>query len=293
MRPFIFFLVFLIPTETVLSQVNDQQAYLLGVYDKVFIRTNKVDTVKVKSDVGGKTINRHFAFDSAGNLIYSSTVNRTGKTKHESHSQFNLLGERIFYKTIDFEKSESDSICFEQVYNGNKLVKESSSQGYLKEYFYNERGQLQKTINTNEEKIVAITLHSYDSFGHDIEHIWLQNDNKMVAKKLFDNLDRLIEYKEFSYGPNDSVGKLFLHKKLIYGANGKIAKEEYLGGYFDLDKDKEEYTYNQQGRLVKYMKGKDQQIFIYNSKGYLIKKVAPLFDGSMQSVETYNYTFRK
>ncbi|MGQ0739858.1 MAG: hypothetical protein ACT4OJ_12435 [Bacteroidota bacterium] len=294
MRHFLLFLVFSFLNYLAKSQVNDELTYLLGTYDKPFIKSNKIDTIKVEIHIAGDKLTRQLSFDTVGNLVYIATFNKKGQKVNEYYSRFNRFGDKIYDKQIDFENKPSDSIFFDRVYNETKQIKESSQElGYSREYFYNKNGKVEKTISANNDGDSTSTFHLYDTNGNEIELIWIQNGSKRVTKNVYDNLGRLIEFQEYFYEPSDTIGKLFLHKRLTYATNGKVSKIEYIGGYFDLEKDTQEYKYDQDDNLIVYNEGKEKKYFTYDAKGYLIKKEAPLLGGFANSVETYSYIFRK
>lgn len=275
------------------AQVNDDAAFINGSYDKSYVKSRQIHSVNIEIVSKGNRLVRQHNFDSIGNLIYTSTSNEIGQKLNESHSKYNQFGDKISTSRVSLNRNTSDSTSYERVYLSNKLIKESSGKiGYSKEYYYNDLGQLVKITTTNDHGVTTSTLHRYDDAGKEIESVWMQNRSKKITKNIYDNQGSLIEFIETFYEPSDTVGKLFLHKRLLYNANGKIVKEEYLGGYFDFDKDTKEYFYDNSGNLVQYKTDKEILNFTYDINGYLSKKETRL-NGMLNSVETYSYRLRQ
>ena len=237
----------------------------------------------------GHQLVRQHKFDSVGNLIYSSTSDETGQKLNESHSKYNQFGDKLCTIQIDLNDNEVDSTSYERDYRSNKLIKESCPEiGYSKEYYYNDLGQLVKTTITNEEGPTTSTFHSYDIKGNEIESVWTQNRSKKTTKNIYDNNDKLIEIVETFFEPSDTIGKLFLHKRLTYGPNSKISKEEYLGGYWDFDKETKEYKYDDVGNLIQYHEGQTTIKYTYDRNMRLLTKETARSNGAV-TMENYNY----
>jgi hypothetical protein len=277
-----------------IAQVNDDVAYRLGTYDKAFIKANKIASIKVEIAFAGTSYHRQYSFDKQGNLAYAATFNKKGQKANESYYKFNHYGDKIYEKDVDYRNNTSDSSVYDRIYNGNKQVRESSKQaGYSTEYVYNSNGQLEKTITNNSFGVSTSTVYSYDAKGHQTELLWTQNNTRKLTRNTYNNKGQLIEFQEQFYEPMDTAGKLFLHKRLTYAPNGKLAREEYVDGYRGLDKDNIEYTYDRKANLVVCQKGEEKRVYVYNDKGYLIRKETHLADSFDNSVETYSYSFSK
>lgn len=293
MNHFLLFVVFSFLNYAARAQVNDELAYRLGNHDKSFIKANKIETIKVNISFAGSSISRQHSFDSEGNMIYTATFNKKGQKVNESHFKFNRQGDKVYEKYSDLRNNTADSSFYERAYDGNKPIKESSEQaGYSTTYFYNSKGQLEKTLTNNNFGVATSTLYSYDSKGKEVELLWAQNNTRKITKNVYNTQGQLTEFEEHIYEAMDTVGKLFLHKRLQYATNGKLAREEYLDGYAGLDNDTIEYTYDRKGNLVLCKKGAEKRRFTYDSKGLLIKKETILADSFDNSVETYQYFFR-
>jgi hypothetical protein len=277
-----------------IAQVNDDVAYRLGTYDKSFIKVNKIASVKVEISFAGTSYHRQYSFDKQGNLTYTATFNKKGQKANESYFRFNRYGDKVYEKYVDFKNNTTDSSIYERIYNGNKQVRESSKQaGYSTEFFYNQKGQVEKTITNNRFGVSTSTVYSYDAKGNKTELLWTQNNTKKLTRNTYNNNGQLIEFQEQFYEPMDTAGKLFLHKRLSYAPNGKVAREEYVDGYMGLDKDNKEYTYDRKGNLLVCKKGEEKRVYGYNDNGYLIRKETHLADSFDNSVETYSYSFAK
>jgi hypothetical protein len=276
------------------AQVNDDVAYRLGTYDKSFIKANKIATVKVEISFAGTSYHRQYSFDRQGNLTYAATFNKKGQKANESYYRFNQYGDKVYEKFVDFKNNTSDSSIYDRIYNGNKQVRESSKQaGYSTEYFYNKNGQLEKAITNNSFGVSTSTFYSYDARGNKTELLWMQNNTKKLTRNIYNNKGQLIEFREQLYEPMDTAGKLFLHKRLTYAPNGKVAREEYVDGYMGLGKNNIEYTYDRKGNLAVCRKGEEKRVYAYNDKDYLIRKEMHLADSFDNSTETYSYYFAR
>ena len=64
-------------------------------YDKKTIKENRIDTVCVTIDFSDKKIERFYAFDKLGNLIYTVTFDETGNKTSESILKYNSNGQLI------------------------------------------------------------------------------------------------------------------------------------------------------------------------------------------------------
>ena len=293
MRTLLLLLTFILLRSFAFCQVNDEYAFLLGTYDKAFIKSGRIESIKVSIEIGGQTITRQYSFDSVGNLVHIISKDSGGKKINESFLQYDHFGSKVFQKNFDYEKNTADSSSFEFQYTDGKVVKEfSQSPNSSKEYTYNKVGQIERTVTKNSFGDLTETLHSYDAKGNEIEYVWIEGTTKKITKNTYDDKNRMIESKETFYASPDTIGELFLHKKYSCGGNGKIAKEEFLGGYFDFDNEAQEFIYDQNENLIEQKSGKIKKCFTYDKQGLLIKKETPV-SGMMKSIETYNYTFRK
>ncbi|HEY9702263.1 MAG TPA: hypothetical protein V6C58_07440, partial [Allocoleopsis sp.] len=128
MRHLLLFIAFVFLNYLALSQVNDDQAFLLGTYNKSIIKLNKIENINIEIIAAGEKTIRQLTFDTTGNLIYTATFNKKGQMVYESYSKFNLFGDKIYDKQIDFNNKTTDSSIYERVYKENKQIKESSQQ---------------------------------------------------------------------------------------------------------------------------------------------------------------------
>jgi YD repeat-containing protein len=290
MKHFLFLLPFIFQNYVANSQVNNDEAFVRGTYNKSSIRLNKIEKIKVDVTIAGNKIARQYNFDTAGNLVHMVTLSKKGQKIYESFSKYNSFGDKFFEKKLDFENNSSDSVFYDRLYNGDKQIKESSKQiGYAKEYYYNNNGQLQKVITNSKNGTSTTTVYLYDKHGNEIELIWSQNGSRKVTKNIYGENGQLMDVSEYYYSLSDTTGSLLLHKKLFY-ADGKMIKEEYVGGYF-MAKENKEYLYDQLGNLITYREGEKESRFTYDTKGNLLTESS--IGGITSSVKAYLYVFRK
>lgn len=270
--------------------VNDDMTFFTYSYDKTILKKSKVETVTIEmffSDgrSSGKTI---FHFDKEGLLTRQTKQDTSGIPQREIYFITNIHNDLISRIQKDYELNRIDTVIYFKSYEGDKLIKDSSSDIHFSfNYEYNKNGKLLKTIvNTN--------------FG-------LGYNTKRVMINKLDSLDRIINIVETVYqNENDLKGTVFSNREIFYYNNGKIEKEvEKINNSNPLfaNNGSINYVYDSSGNLTQILRtNAASYIYTYNDKGLITTKKMDMklesddFLDTNTKIETfdkYRYTFRR
>ena len=270
--------------------VNDDMTFFNYSYDKNIIKSKKVETVTIEmyfSDGkrSGKTI---YHFDKEGLLTRQIIQDATGIPEREFYFTTNYHNDLISRIQKDYEHNKIDTVIYFKSYEGDKLIKDSSSGNPISfNYEYTKNRKLLKTIvNTNF------------SLGYNIKRI--------IINKL-DSLDRIINIVETIYqNEKDLTGTLFSNRDIFYYDNGKIEKEvEKINNQYSLmdNNGSISYMYDSSGNLTQILRtNAASYIYTYDDKGLITTKKMDMklesddfldTDTKIETFDKYTYTFRQ
>jgi YD repeat-containing protein len=258
-------------------------------YDKNIIRKSKVETITSQVYYGeersaGRTI---YYFDKGGLLNRQAILDSNGIPKREYCFKTNARGDLVERIQKDYEFKRVDTVFYFRDYQGDKLIKDSSSLLPLAFYYdYDSKGKLlTKTINAMDGLVSVrrIILHTYDKSG------------------------RIVHIQETVYHPDfGPPGRVFSDRDIFYHKNGKVEKEvEKLDGQYSwmANAGTLNYSYDISGNLIQVTKPNGSSyVYGYDKKGLLIaiKKLMNFesdgfveMENSFESVNKFSYTFRR
>ncbi|MFA0570676.1 RHS repeat-associated core domain-containing protein [Vibrio gallaecicus] len=221
--------------------INDSKSRVL---EKTFNNTN----IKFKYDFNGNTI---YANNSGvvSNYEYNhknKLTNSTSSTSGVTISRFDYLGNLVWSKNSigDITKSNYDKVSrlirkktlkkngrtkddhyiWDTRLYGKNLISKVSSNGFSKEYFYNEKSQLSSIIQTNDNR----TFEKSFTYSDNGQLKSTTHPNDITLHHEFDNLGYLIgEYiDESNYKNVISDGKLSSLKLKINELKNKIKQQQ-------------------------------------------------------------------
>ena len=270
--------------------VNDNMTFFNYSYDKTIIKLKKVETLTIKmyfpdGRSPGKTI---YHFDKEGLLTRQTIQDTTGIPEREFYFTTNHHNDLISRIEKDYEHNKIDTVIYFKSYEGDKLIKDSSSDipvSYSFEYAKN--GELLKTIvNTN--------------FGLGF------NRKREIINKL-DSSDRIINIVETVYeNEKDLKGALFSNRDIFYYDNGKIEKEvEKINSQYAWmhNKGSVSYVYDSSGNLTQILRTNAASCtYTYNDKGLITTSKMDMMiesddivdlETKFETLDKYSYTFRQ
>lgn len=191
-------------TVNLFGQVNDAESYFTGSYDKALVKKHQIKQITVQGYIDSNKSSLYLLdFDLQGLLIKQSIFDSCGRKLKYFVFTYNVQGDQIERKEFSMENNDTNIVYFSKIYDGTKLVEESSSAlPFVKKYIYNDKGKKNQSIT------------------------FLNTDTTMSAKRIFlykyDKNGNLIEVEEsFNDGiriNSDIIGK----EKYIYNSNGNL-----------------------------------------------------------------------
>ena len=291
MRQFAITAFLFIHTAFAFGQIlNDNMTFFNYSYDKPIIKMNKVETVTIEmffSDgkSSGKTI---YHFDKEGLLTKQTKQDTSGIPKREFYFITNNHNDLISRIQKDYEHNRIDTIIYFKSYEGDKIIKDSSSEIPMSfNYEYTKEGKLLKT-----------TVNINFGLGY--------NTKRVIINKL-DSLDRIINIVETVYqNEKDLKGSLFSNRDIFYYDNGKIEKEvEKINSQYSwmANKGSLSYVYDSSGNLTQILRTKAAScIYTYNDKGLITTRKMDMMlesddlldtETKFETLDKYSYTFRQ
>jgi len=270
--------------------VNDDMTFFNYSYDKTIIKLNKVETLIIQmyfSDgkSSGKII---YHFNKEGLLTRQTIQDATGIPEREYYFSTNDHNDLISRIQKDYEHNRTDTVIYFKSYEGDKLIKDSSSDIPVSfNYEYTINGKLLKTI-----------VNSNFGLGY--------NRKRVIINKL-DSVDRIINIVETVYeNEKDLRGSLFSNRDIFYYDNGKIEKEvEKINSNNPLfiNKGSINYVYDSNGNLTQILRTNTASYtYTYNDKGLITTKKMDMNLESDDTLDTetkfetlykFSYTFRQ
>ena len=128
--------------------VNDETSFLNYTYNKDLFKNNKIEAVTIESFYSGKkgSTTTTYHFNNRGLLIKQTRQDTVGILKKEIAFVFNSHNDITSRIEKDYEYKKNDTINFYKLYDGERLIKDSSGEipdSYS--YDYNKRGIILKT----------------------------------------------------------------------------------------------------------------------------------------------------
>lgn len=291
MRHFAITAYLLIRTVFAIGQIaNEDLNFFNYTYNKAIIIKNKVETVTVETsfpDSKGLS-NTIYYFDKNGLLTKQTIIDTAGFTKREFYFITNSHQDLVSRIQRDFEFKRVDTVHYFKSYEGDNLIKDSSSEIPISfNYEYAKNGKLIKT-----------TVNSNFDLGY--------NPKKVIINH-YDSLNRIVKCVETVYqNQDDLIGTNFSDRTFFYNANNKIEKEvENLNGKYPwmAKNGSINYEYDPNGNLTKIIGDFSASYFYtYNEKGLItIKKMDMKLESDdindkvikIETVDKFTYTYRQ
>jgi hypothetical protein len=291
MRHFAISIFLLVHTTFTFGQIaNDGLSFFNYSYDKSIIKTNKVKTVTIdllfsKGKSSSKSI---YHFDKEGLLTKLLILDSTDKLEREFFFFTNSHKDLISRIQKDYENKKVDTVHYFKFYEGNKLVKDSSSEIPISyTYEYSSNGNLIKTIVSS-------------NFG-------LGNNTKRITVSKFDSSNRIVNNVETVFqNENDLTGTVLSDRDCFYGKNGRIEREvEKLNGKYSwmANKGSIKYVFDESGNLTQILRTNAASYFYtYNDKGLVTTKKMDMKlesddiidkEVSIETLDKFIYSFRQ
>lgn len=211
---------------------------------------------------GSRYVQRHYtydAFDRVLTMSYNESGN-TGKTE-ESHSYQYDKGSHIIHEETSLD------------WNG-----QSAAASEIKDYTYDNKGQLIKSILVDQNHVRTTTEYSYDTVGNRLkmtETLFAQKEKRQLKKEetvnTYNSLDQLLtsSIKETT-GTSSAVNTSSV--AYTYDVNGNL-----VSTVDSVKKEETTYQYNPHGQMVSYQAKKNgstvlNQTNAYNGEGQRISR---------------------
>lgn len=283
MKQFSFTITFIFFVKTALGQkVNDDFAFFNYNYNRGLIKHNKVEVVIVNLYSKGISSGKiKFYFDTAGLLIKEIISDSSENIKREFRFTTNSHKQIVGRKQIDYEFNRTDSVKYFKIYDGQKLVNDSSSEMPVRyEYVYDKKGNLINSI-------------VYSNFGSG-------NMTKRVTEYTIDGFGRPSKIIETVYQKTkDSIGAVFSNRNIFYNEKGNVIKEtESLNNEnsWPANKGSITYVYDRFENLVQILQTNAASYkFTYNKMGLITSKQTNITidESNFETFHKYTYIFRK
>ena len=283
-------LLLFVKTFTFAQIVNDDMAFFNYTYNKNLFKINKVETVSIESFFSGKksAATTIYYFDKNGLLTKRTLKDRMGVVKNETYFITNSKNDIASKIQNDYEYKKFDTAIFYKLYDGKRLIKDSSSEipiGY--NYDYDKMGILLKT-----------TIYLNSSLG---------NNSKRIIINNLDSLKRIKNIVETLYQNNENTTSTeYSNRDIFYNKNGKVEKEiEKLNSKYSwmCNNGSVNYLYDSVGNLIKSNRANAASYtYTYNDNGLIATKQMEMKvekDAFMDTnidittLEIYKYIFRK
>jgi hypothetical protein len=129
--------------------VNTDKTFFDYSYDKETIKKHKIQSVKIEMKfLNDEIFSRQiFSFDRNGLLTKQTILDSIGKPTSEFYYIVDAHSELNYRDHVNYESNKNETDTFFKVYNGNKLISDSSSSMPVKYYYeYDKAGNILKTI---------------------------------------------------------------------------------------------------------------------------------------------------
>lgn len=263
--------------------INDETAFYNYTYDKIIIQNNKIENVLIKSSLsnGTRLGKRLFHFDTEGVLEKQVIIDSSGIPLSEIYFKTNQRKDLVLRIHNDFELNKTDTVIYFKKYEGDNLIKDSSSEiptSYCYEYDKNKR-LIKTIINSNfglENNIKRIIIYTRDSLGRTIN----------VLETIYQN-------------EKDKKGTPVSNRSISYNKKGKIVLEleKYKNNKtWMFNKGSTTYSYNSSGNLIQIIRTNTSTYkYRFNGQGLItiLKTSIEVDENKMDLIDQYNYTLRQ
>ena len=265
------------------GQVNDENAFFQGTYNKDYIKQHKIKTASAQYCIGTNILApRIFHFDKNGVLLAENNLDSNGKEVPRFIFKYNQKGDLILRITCAYEGYKVDTDQYVKTYKGDLMIKDSSVQRHVSTtHFYNRQGQ---EIETSHPYIYGFLWHS-----------------RRVVKKEYDRNGRLIHITDRILKENtDTIDQWMSDRTIVY-ENNRLKKviEKIQNGEIPTNRGNLEYTYDSLNNLQSIASDVvTSYYFTYADNGLLASKREKYTEGfdtlsDAMAITKYKYTFWK
>ena len=263
--------VFLLLTNSLWCQVNDNDAFFDGTYNKNYIREHKVKQVTVVTYIDRKKpFLCLFDFDKRGFLKRKTIFNSSGKRLNEYEFTYNRQGDQIQRDHFDYALNTTQTVTYEKTYQDARLILESEGSFYFTRHIYNKQGH----------KIQSVSYFGPDS---------ILSQKKSIAHYTYDSLGKLVSQKQFLIMERSGINANTGNTEYVYDPDGNLITVIRDGKVVT------EYVYDPDGNPITVIRyGKANYKLSYDESG-LLKRTDKLPEkiGGMGFVNKYSYIFWK
>ncbi len=260
------------------------------VYTKVYLRDGSLYR---QCDV---------TFDENGNVTKSVCTDNNGYTESweiaysekrevikETNERYNIYLDEHYGASYSEYKYDDDHRVISNFY------KSSEGESYLREYRFNEKGdQIKFTVKHETGEIYGYDYeYVYDENGNIITEIQTTFDGEIdcITETIYDERSRIIK-EVTTYGDSQENHEMLVDKKeYTYDDNGNVIKYVYTS---DIETDCVcEYSYDDKGNQIKAIctlknGGKSCNEKVYDDSGNCIRRIQTDYDGNISAFE-YEY----
>jgi hypothetical protein len=263
------------------SQVNDENSFFGGNYDKGYIKRNKIKAVTINASVDSNRLQtRIFYFTKTGILEKENVIDSNGKETTIFDFKFNNHGDLIRRITEPVKTYRGDTLYYNKVYKGNQLIKESSTWfPIIIEHTYNSKGQRIQTVNP------------YNSGRMPLD--------RRVVRNEYDSVGRLFHVTDCVFRSDTDTIEMWMSDRIIVYADNKIQRviEKVANGSIPNNRGNLEYSYDGVGNILSIVSDTVASCFYtYNNRGLMISKRTKMpedLDELKQTriIDNYSYIF--
>lgn len=283
LKKLVAFISVLFATVCSFGQINDENAFFEGTYNKNYIRklgilsvtkTSYLDTNKQPTTI--------YNFDKNGLLKNQSIIDSNGKEQPRFLFTFNKYGDLTQRITLPYENFKADTFIAIREYKEKKVIKERSTYSpFTTQHLYNKKGNRIRTV------------HPYNN-GH-------ITFSRRIIDYEYDQTGKLVHVTDrICNGPSDKIEQWMSDRTITYsGDNMKKIIEKIPNGEFPTNNGTVEYSYDSSGNLISIVSDTVvSRYYNYDNKGLLkIKKekfpngLDTFSDASI--INEYTYSFRR
>lgn len=260
------------------------------VYTKVYFRD------------GSLFIQKDVTFDGSGNVTKSVCTYNNGYTESweiEYNDKREIIKEKRESYNINSDRNHKTTYREYKYDNNHNVIfdfyEDSDGETYLREYRFNEKGdQIKFTVKHETGEIYGYDYeYVYDENGNIITEIQTTFDGEIdcITETIYDESSRIIK-EVTTYGDSQENHEMLVDKKeYTYDDNGNVIKYVYTS---DIETDCVcEYSYDDKGNQIKAIctlknGGKSCNEKVYDDSGNCIKRIQTDYDGNISAFE-YEY----
>ncbi len=265
------------------GQINDENAFFEGTYNKNYIRKLKIISVTKTSFLDtNKLPTTIYYFDKNGFLKNQSIIDIKGKEQPRFLFSFNKSGDLTQRITLPYENYKADTFIAIREYKEKKVIKEHSTYSpFTTQHFYNKKGNKIRTVHPYNNGHIAFSTRIVD-YEYD------------QAGKLVHVTDRIYSV------PSDKIEQWMSDRTITYtGENMRKIFEKIPNSEFPTNKGNIVYSYDSLGNLISIVSDTVVSCYYsYDNKGLLKIKKEKFPDGfdtlsDAGIINEYTYSFRR